>query len=267
MYTNRANERNTFFLYQPYARRKDTGMNRQQEQIANHYVVKRSSVNNGLPYRQQQVYNQDTEEYEDVWPPTMPNSALRYTTTQGAAPIIRSGNRSYVIQTSPPQQSSRTTEPQEEEAPRHRRVHWSLIFGIGMAAMLSLWILGNIALNWWNVTQDDWHYGRPRTFQVDAVVGHSDSSSSPSHFIAMNYHSQIQIIEFPGGNTSHAKIYKGLPLYGGSQDLTVVTLSFKDVNGDGKPDMIINVANTHIAYINDNGQFRPLRAGEQVTPY
>jgi hypothetical protein len=243
---------------------------RQQEQIANHsYVVRRSSVNNGLPYRQSQLYQQETEEYEDVWPPRMPKSAIRYTTTQEAPQVIRNGNKKYVVHTSPPPQqvkTKRTTQPQEEEDTRpRRRVHWSLIFGIGMFVMLAAWILGNMLVSWWNVAQDDWHYGRPRTFQIDAVVGHNDSPSSPSHFIAMNYHSQIQIIEFPGGNTSHAKIYQGLPLYGGRQDLAVVTLSFRDLNGDNKPDMIIIVGNAHIAYINDQGQFRPLKPGEQVS--
>ena len=137
-----------------------------------------------------------------------------------------------------------------------------------MGLMLVLWILGNIAVHWWQVTQDDWHYGRPRTYQIDAVVGHNnDSLRSPSHFIAMNFRSHIQIIEFPAGDTTKAKIYQGLPLYGDGQDLAVVTISFRDVNGDGKPDMIINVANTHIAYINDNGQFRPLKPGEHVSQY
>ncbi len=245
---------------------------RQQEQIANHtYVVKRSSVNNGLPYRQQQLYEQETEEYEDVLPSLMPRSAIRYTTTQEAEPVIRSGNRHYVIHNSPPQvRAKRTTQPQDtEDEPRpRRRTHWSLVFGIGMFVMLALWILGNIAVNWWNVTQDDWHYGRPRTFQIDAVVQHNhDSSSSPSHFIAMNFRSHIEIIEFPAGDTLKAKIYPVAPLYGDSQSLTAVTLAFKDISGDGKPDMIINVSNTHIAYINDNGQFRPLKPGEQVSQY
>jgi len=119
-------------------------------------------------------------------------------------------------------------------------------------------------VNWWQVTQDDWHYGRPRTFQTDMVVGHNDSAGSPSHFIAINFNRRIEIIEFPGGDISHAKLYLGPSLFGDGEDLAVVTLSFKDVNGDGKPDMIINVANTHIIYLNDNGQFRPLKPGEQV---
>jgi hypothetical protein len=242
-------------------------MTGQQEQIANHtYVVKRTSANDGLPYRQTQGYQQETDEYEDVWPPKMPKSAIRYTTTNPSPPVIRSGNRRYVIHNSPPPQPQRTIQ-EEEEAPRpRRRIHWSLIFGIGMAAMLILWVLGNMLVAWWNVTQDDWHYGRPRTFQIDAIVGHNnDNAQSPSHFIALNFRSRIEIIEFPAGDTTKAKIYQGLPLFGDGQDLAVVTLSFKDVNGDGKPDMIIAVANTHIAYINENGQFRPLKPGEKVS--
>ena len=137
-----------------------------------------------------------------------------------------------------------------------------------MIVMLGLWIAGNMLINWWQTTQDDWHYGRPRTFQIDAVVQHNhDSSSSPSHFIAINFTRRIEIIEFPAGDTSKAKIYNVAPLFGDGEDLAVVTLSFKDVNGDGKPDMVIKVANTHIAYINDNEQFRPLKPGEQTTPY
>ena len=245
-------------------------MTRQQEQIANHYVVRRGSVNNGLPYRQSPLSEQETEDFDDVWPPRMPKSAIRYTTTQEGAPVIKSGNRRYVIHNSPPPQTKRTSRPQDEEdEPRHRRrVHPLFILGCGMALMLTLWILGNIAVNWWSITLDDWHYGRPRTFQTDAVVGHNnDNAQSPSHFIAMNFHSHIQIIEFPAGDTTKAKIYQGLPLYGDGEDLAVVTLTFKDVNGDGKPDMIISVANTHIAYINDGGQFRPLKPGEHVSQY
>jgi hypothetical protein len=251
---------------------------RPQEQIANQVYIRRTSANNGLPYRQQQqqLYEQETDEYEDEWPPPTPRSAIRYTTAP-PSPVIKNGNRRYVIHNTPPPQLRRIAQPQDDDEedeplprPRHRRrAHWSLIFGVGMVAMLALWVAGSIALHWWQVTQDDWHYGRPRTFQIDAVVGHNnDSVSSPSHFIAINYRAHIQVIEFPAGDTTKAKIYQGLPLYGEGQDLAVVTLAFKDINSDGRPDMIIIVNRaTHIAYINDSGQFRPLKPGEQVTPY
>jgi len=104
---------------------------KQSEQIAKHYVIKRSSVNNGLPYRQQQLLGLETDEYEDVLPSLMPRSAIRYTTTQEAAPVIRSGNRQYVIHNSPPPQgkTKRTTKPQDaEDEPRQRRVHWLFIW-------------------------------------------------------------------------------------------------------------------------------------------
>jgi hypothetical protein len=68
----------------------------------------------------------------------------------------------------------------------------------------------------------------------------------------------------PGGDASKAKIYVGPSLFGDESDLDPVTLTFRDVNGDGKPDMIIHVAGTNIIYINDNGQFRPVKPGEQV---
>src|SRR5438270_5643725 len=101
-------------------------MTRHQEQIANHtYVVRRTSANNGLPYRQQQQpVEPETDEYEEVWPPRMPKSAIRYPTPTADPPIIRSGNRRYVIHNSPPPQQQRTI--REEEAPRQRRrIHWS----------------------------------------------------------------------------------------------------------------------------------------------
>ena len=127
-----------------------------REQVAQQTYIRRTSANNGLPYRQQ-FYQQETEEYEDVWPPRMPKSAIRYTTTQAAPQVFRNGNKKYVVHNSPPPQTQRATKYQEEEdEPRQRRhrVHWSLIFGIGMFVMLALWILGNIAVNWWNVTQE-----------------------------------------------------------------------------------------------------------------
>ena len=134
-----------------------------------------------------------------------------------------------------------------------------------MIVMLALWVLGNLAVNWWNVTQDDWHYGRPRTFQIDAVVGHNDSPANPSHFIALNLNRHILIIEFPGGDATKAKDYLGPTLFGDGQNLTPVTLSFKDVNGDGKPDMLIHIQDQTIVFLNDGSQFRPLKPGEHLS--
>jgi hypothetical protein len=133
-----------------------------------------------------------------------------------------------------------------------------------MITMLALWTLGILLMHWWNVTQADWHYGRPRTFQIDAQVGHNDNGT-PSHFIAMNLNRHIIVIEFPGGDPTKAKVSIGPTLLGDGQDLTPVTLSFKDVNGDGKPDMLVHIQDQTFVYINDGTQFRPLKPGERIT--
>ncbi len=241
-------------------------------------------------------------EYDDQWPPPVPRSAVRYTTTPPSlpvsrvpaapAPTITVGGRRYVLHAnSPPQQAPRRNTPppqpqvrrvappppqaqydDEEDEPqprqrRHLRVHPLVVLGFAMALMLALWVLGNMLFAWWNVTQDDWHYGRPRTFQTDAVVSHHDSASNPSHFIVLNYRAHVVVIEFPGGDTTKARLYQGPALYGDGQDLTAVTLAFKDINSDAKPDMILVVGATHIAFINDNGQFRLLKPGEVVSQY
>src|SRR6266487_4661311 len=47
---------------------------------------------------------------------------------------------------------------------------------------------------------DIWHYGYPRTYQTDAVVGHGDSLAHPSHFIAINLDGHLEVIELSGGD-------------------------------------------------------------------
>jgi len=144
-----------------------------------------------------------------------------------------------------------------------RHTHPLLYLGIGMLAMLALWTLLISAIAWYNTTMDDIHYGRPRTFQVDAFVGHNESTGMPSHFIAINLHGHIEVIEFPGGDAAHARIYVGPELYTSGNDLVVVTLKFIDVNGDHKPDMIVSFQGSQVVFINDQGTFRPLRPEER----
>lgn len=145
-----------------------------------------------------------------------------------------------------------------------REFHWLFYLGLVLLTMTLAWWALTAASNWWQVTANDWQYGRPRTYQTDAVVGHDDSAQNPSHFIALNLNGHIQVIEFPGGDPTKAKIYIGPVLKGAGQDLTPVTLEFKDVNSDGKPDMIVKVQDSRFVFINDNGTFRTLRPGEIV---
>src|SRR5207249_2884870 len=120
------------------------------------------------------------------------------------------------------------------------------------------------AISWATTTLDDLHYGRPRTFQTDVWVDHNEQSGHPSHFIVINLHRHIQVIEFPGGDAAHPRVYSGPLLYGANDELTVVTLTFADVNGDRQRDMIINFQNSRVVFINDKGSFRALLPTERA---
>jgi hypothetical protein len=144
------------------------------------------------------------------------------------------------------------------------RFHWLVYVGVGMVVMVGLWFLLSSALSWWNTTQDDWHYGRPRTAQYDVVVGHNDAQT-PSHFIALNLHRHIEVIEFPAGDATKAKVYIVPSMLQEGNDLVVVTLTFKALTRSGKLDMIITVGNDKFVFINANGQFRPVQPGDNIS--
>lgn len=140
--------------------------------------------------------------------------------------------------------------------------HPLLYLGAGMLTMILLWMLLSSFVGWFNTTMDTIHYGYPRTYQTDAFVGHNETSGVPSHFIAINLHGHIEIIEMPGGDAAHARIYLGPQLYGAGAELVPVTLKFEDVNGDHLPDMIVMFQDTQIIFINAQGGFRALNPGE-----
>lgn len=159
-----------------------------------------------------------------------------------------------------------TEEAQRVKPRRSHHPHWLFIFGIGMLAMLALWVALSTAITWAGHKLDDMTYGMPRTYQIDAAVGHNnDSSTNPSHFIFLNLNGHIEVIEQPAGDASKAKIYYGPTLYSDDASFIPATGEFADVNGDGKPDMIIKIQNSRIVFINENGAFRPLRPGERIT--
>lgn len=156
----------------------------------------------------------------------------------------------------------------DEPTPRplhgKRRSPW-LALCIGMLITVGLIIGFSAFASWWQLHQDDATFGRPRTYQLNAVVGHQDSAANPSHFIFLNLNGRVVIIELPGGDSTHALTYTGPALLGDGGDLIPVTGEFKDVNGDNKPDMIVHVQNQTLVFINEGTKFRTLKPGEQYT--
>lgn len=195
---------------------------------------------NTIPSRASRTQGYDLEEDDAYYTQRPRTSAVRYAPPRQQ--VIQRGNKHIVIHNEPP--------------PR-RNIHWSLLLGLGMLTMLGLWAGSAALLNWWGNHQLDSTYGMPRTYQTDQVVGHSDSTDHPTHFVAINLDSRITIIEIPGGDASHARIYSGPTLFSDNGNSIPVTLEFKDANGDGKVDMIVHIGDQSIVYRNDGTQFKP----------
>jgi hypothetical protein len=128
--------------------------------------------------------------------------------------------------------------------------------GAGMLLVITLGVLGQLLVGWIGTSLDDLHYGRPRTSQVDAVVGQGDSRTHPSHFIALNLAGQVEVIDFPGGDASHAKVYLGPHLYGQNASLVPVTLQFVDTRHNHQLDMVVLFQGEQIIFRNSGGSFQ-----------
>jgi hypothetical protein len=219
---------------------------------------------------QQTNYDVDDED-DDIYPSRPISSVRRYRiprdtledpTVQGGMPITRrraSANPASISGMATKAVAPPVTTPQQK-----RRRFPPVAVLVGMLAMAMLAVSLNAFGSWWRIHQDDVQYGRPRTAQLDAIVGHADSVSNPTHFIFINLNRRVEIIEFPGGDASHARIYTGPVLFGDGQDLTPITGEIRDVNRDGKPDLIVHIQDQRLVYINDGTMFRPLQPGEHI---
>ena len=151
-----------------------------------------------------------------------------------------------------------TEAPPRSRLRRLPRFHWLVWVGGTVFVMVVGWMILSALGTWAQTTLNDWQYGRPRTYQVDVNVGHGTSAHPDSHFIAENLNGQIMVIEIAGNDPSHTRIYKGPTLYGPGVDLIPVTLSFEDVNGDGRPDLVMHVKSNEFIFLNQpDGTFKP----------
>jgi hypothetical protein len=213
-----------------------------REQIAQQPPLKRraSAEQFELLQRTQEPATDEEEISDAYYPQRMPTSTRRYIDTRGNQ-VIQQGNRRVVI---------------HDEPPPKKKSHWLLFIGLGMLAMVTLWFLLQLGGVWWTNEQLNATYQYPRMYQADEVVGHGDSTDHPTHFIFENLRGQIIIIELPGGDYSHARIYKGPTLFSDNADQIPVTAEFKDVNGDGKVDIILHIQNQRVVFYNTGTEFK-----------
>lgn len=149
-------------------------------------------------------------------------------------------------------------------SPPHRWPN-TLVYGIALSlAIVLINLILAPVLNWGRIKLDDMRYGRPRTVQATAFVGHDESQGLPSHFVAMNLERRVVILEMPGGDASKTRTIVGPYLFGAGEDLTPVQLRFEDVNADGRPDLLVSVKQEEMVYINDalDTTFRIISAEE-----
>ncbi len=139
-----------------------------------------------------------------------------------------------------------------EQPQEQRRKSWVFYAGIAFLVMLVGWVLISLLGMWWQAKMDDWTYGNPRTYQIDQGMGHNGRTS---HFIAINLHGELEVIETQKNHPEVTKIYTVVTLPEDQQYLPV-TLTFQDLRGSGRLDMLVHYGNTEIPLYNDGTGFQ-----------
>jgi hypothetical protein len=131
-------------------------------------------------------------------------------------------------------------------------------------AAAAIYVVVSLLLGKVSVLVDDLRYGRPRTMQIDAFVGHEETTGQPTHLMAINLNRQVMVIELPGGEAAKARTLSGPYLFGANEELTPLQLHLQDLDGDGKPDLLLDIRQEQLVYLNRDGAFRLPTPEEQA---
>ncbi len=172
---------------------------------------------------------------DDAWALPSQRSAIRYTDTQGRD-VIEQGDRRLVIQRTPRQK---------------RRVSRVLFVGIGMLAMLAIWLAVQALTAAVQAHNLDAQYGYPRFWQTDQVLGlDHDSPRHQTHLVLQNVNGHVFLLVLPAGDVSKALMYSVANLYGDDAANWPVTATFADVNHDGKIDVLVHIDDQQAVFLN-----------------
>jgi hypothetical protein len=211
-------------------------------------VIQRKTVAHGQGYyrQQPQASRQRAGDYGGLYPedtPFVSNDLERDDNTYTQLPA-RTSPRSAI--------RYRPMATTQEQSMPGKRVHWLVFVGLAMFIMIMGWIVLTAIGSWWQTKMDDMRYGFPRTFQTDASVGHN---ARVSHFICLNLQGEVEVIETQKGHPDASKIYRVVVLPQ-DQDHVPVTISFQDINGDGKVDGLVLVGGSEIPMYNNGTGFQ-----------
>jgi hypothetical protein len=140
-----------------------------------------------------------------------------------------------------------------------------LAYGVTLIlAAAAIYVVVSLLLGKANVLIDDLRYGRPRTTQIDAFVGHEEINGQPTHLMAINLNRQVMVIELPGGDAAKARTLSGPYLFGANEELTPLQLHLQDLDGDGQPDLLLDIRQEQLVFLNRDGAFRLPTPEEQA---
>ena len=140
-----------------------------------------------------------------------------------------------------------------------------LMYGVTLIlAAIAIYVVVSMLLGKASVLIDDLRYGRPRTTQINAFVGHDETNGQPTHLIAINLNRQVMVIELPGGDVAKTRTLSGPYLFGADEDLTPLRLHLQDMDGDGNPDLLLDIRQEQLVYLNRDGAFRLPTPEEQA---
>jgi len=144
--------------------------------------------------------------------------------------------------------------------PVRRRTPWKVASALQLLTALltiaALLGLGAVGMGRLKGLRDDLRYGWPRTTHLDGFLGHQEARGIPTHLIAMNLHRRVVLIEFPGGDASTPKVQVGPYLFGAQSDGTPVRIELQDMDHDGVLDVVLDIENEWLVYLNKDGGLR-----------
>jgi len=182
----------------------------------------------GARYRQPRQPTRADEGIDDGWTGEKPHtSAIRY--DGSAVPPRRSATQ---------QGDPHRTQLMQQKRRLDRWTFLSLLC-IAIIVMVVGWFLFSRISDWWTGVQDNIKYGTPfRTFQADQYIGLGDTPDHPDHFIALNLHGVIEIVQINPLDRMKDAVYV---LANVGNDSTPASLSFRDTTGSGHTDVIVTV--------------------------
>ena len=141
---------------------------------------------------------------------------------------------------------------------------WQTTALISVLLLVLGYLLITPIIGWGQRRLDDMRYGFPRTIQLDGFVGHGEESGLPTHLMALNLNGQVSILEFPGGDPAKLRVFPGPYLVGTDGPYVAPHLSLADLTGDGQADLLLQVREEVVVYVNADGSFRLITPAERA---